>query len=228
MRNGFVVGLSRVVRTRVQFWPDLTRFHREEKNHPWTYQWSHRWNQWWRSKLYLGLIFDENTLAGVPGKYQSENWKLTDVYSEQFQIQHDENNSANQILLTSSISMLFRRGMTSWWRHITDIPQGPRSYFIQMTWFISEFIDGVNINLITWWLRPITWPQLQVQHFRLEWHAKQIHTGATYKHPLILIHEFNFLRFKKCSKYIYSKCPIYVRYTHGLYIIKYGDAIRGL
>ena len=117
---------------------------------------------------------------------------LTDVYSEQFQIQHDENNSASQILLTSSISMLFRRGMTSWWRHITDIPQGPRSYFIQMTWFISEFIDGVNINLITWWLRPITWPQIQVQHFRLEWHAKQIHTGTTYKHPLILIHEFNF------------------------------------
>ena len=153
---------------------------------------------------------------------------LTDVYSEQFQIQHDENNSASQILLTSSISMLFRRGMTSWWRHITDIPQGPRSYFIQMTWFISEFIDGVNINLITWWLRPITWPQIQVQHFRLEWHAKQIHTGTTYKHPLILIHEFNFFRFKKCSKYIYSKCPIYVRYTHGLYIIKYGDAIRGL
>ena len=119
--------------------------------------------------------------------------------------------------------------MTSRYRY----PSGPRSYFIQMTWFISEFIDGVNINLITWWLRPITWTQFQVQHFRLEWHAKQIHTGTICNHPSILIYEFNFFRFKKCSKYIYGKWPIYVRYTYVWSIYHkiwgcYKGPIRGL
>ena len=112
---------------------------------------------------------------------------MVGYFSEDIPEDNNEDWTSVSLSYANKTSLLIRRSLTSWWRHGTDIPEDPRSYFIQMTWFISEFIDEVNINLITWWLRPITWPEIQVHHFRLDikWHAKQIHTGTTYNHPNI-------------------------------------------